>query len=149
MLVSSVSNPYRAVGVHTSVGKTVSVPYRNKGVCPVDVLRVVLSVYKTRGNSFAQRPIHAESLLFKLLMILLLLDSACPFACGYLGVNFTKVMFHRRHNAYVFSLINYDPLSHTISKGTPNLHTMFPFMNEITSLDVTCQNASASIHLEK
>ena len=49
----------------------------------------------------------------------------------------------------VLSLINCEPLSQTISDGTPNLHKILRLIKDITSLDLTCQNASALIHLEK
>lgn len=82
-------------------------------------------------------------------MIILLLELAYPLAWGYLGVDFIKLMFHFLQKAYVLSLINYDPLSQIILDGTPNLHKVFLCMNKMTSLDVTCLNASASIHFEK
>lgn len=73
-------------------------------------------------------------------MIILLLDSTCPLACGYLVVDFIKLMFYFLQKASVLSLISCDTLSQIISDGTSNLHKIFLCMNEMTSLDVICLN---------
>ena len=138
VLVSSLASPYLAVGVRTSASKTASQQYtREKGVWPVEVLGVVRLAHKILGNSSAYLPCWAASLLLIPVMMALLLASACLLACGYRGVDVVRVIFHSLQNSLVLLLMNWDPLSHTISAGIPNLYMMLVRMNEITSLSLT------------
>ena len=70
-----------AVGIRVSIGKTASHPYiKEKGVCLVDVLGVVRFAHKTDGNSSTHLPFADLNLFLIELIIVLLLDSAKPFA---------------------------------------------------------------------
>ena len=70
-----------AVGIRVSIGKTASHPYtKEKGVYPVDVLGVVRFPHKTDGSSSTYLPFADFNLFLIGLIIVLLLDSARPFA---------------------------------------------------------------------
>lgn len=71
------------------------------------------------------------------LMIDLLLDSAYPLVCGYLGVAVLSCIFYFTKKLWVSVLMNWEPLSQMISEGTPKLQMMFRHIKAIPSLSRT------------
>src|SRR5581483_5723030 len=126
---------FLATGIWASTGSTASHPYTKEyGVCPVDALGVVRFAQRTDGNSSTHLPFAPFNLFRIELIMTLLLDSANPLDCGYLGVEVTSLIPRCSQNVRVLSLINCDPLSHIISDGTPNLWIMLFWMKDMTSL---------------
>ena len=79
----------RALHKFTSAGITVYAPYvREKGVSPMDLLRVVWYAHKTLGNSSAHLPLEPSNLLFNPFTIALFVASAWPLLCEYVGVEY-------------------------------------------------------------
>ena len=133
-----VNNPYRDVGILTSGGRTVSHPYtKEKGVYPVAVLGVVLFAQRIDRSSSAHLPLAALRRVLMTLIIDLLLDSAFPLVCGYLGVAVLSCMFHLAKKFRVGVLMNWELLSQIISERMPNLQMMLRHRNVITSLSRT------------
>lgn len=89
------------------------------------------------GSSSAHFPFLALRWFFNDLMMVSLLDSDCSLAYGYRGVGINIVMFHSSQKRFVLLLINYDPLSHIISDGTPKPVYNVSMYKAITSLSRT------------
>ena len=70
------------------MGITASTPYvMEKGVSPVDLLKIVLYDHSTWGNSSTHFSFASSSLFFSISRITLFVALACPFPCGYAGVD--------------------------------------------------------------
>ena len=98
---------------------------RANGVSPIARLEVVRCDHKTPSSSSAYLPFLVSNRFLSLSRMVLLIVSAWPLHCGYLGVNFVNRILHFLQKASNLVEINCDPLSITISYGTPCRQTMF------------------------
>ena len=110
----------------TSAGIIHSATYtRANGVSPVARLGVVRCDLKTPLSSLAHLTFLASKLFLSPSRMVLLVVSAWLLHCGYLEVDLVSLIFHFSQKASNLVEINLDPLSVTISYGTPCLQTMF------------------------
>ena len=84
--------------------------------------------HRTDESSSTHFPFAAFKILRIELIIALLLDSVSPFAWGYRGVEVISLIFLSLQNCRVVTLMNCEPLSHTISDGIPNRHMILVWM---------------------
>ena len=78
----------RALYKFTSAGMTTSAPYvRENRISPVDLLELAQYAHKTLGNSSAHLPLAPSNILFNPFTMALLVTSAWPLLCGYVGVD--------------------------------------------------------------
>ena len=121
-----------------SAGMTASAPkVSENGVAPVEFFEVVLYDHKIPGSSSAHFPFALSSRFLSVLTMVLLVDSACPFDCGCLGVANVSLIFHLSQKSWNAKLMNCGPLSVIISCGTPNLHIIFFQIIFFTSVSLT------------
>ena len=94
------SNLLRTLGNSTSAGIMYSVLYtRAKGVSPVARLGVVRWDQRTPSSSSAHLPFLASKRFFSPSRMVLLIVSAFPLHCGYLGVDLLSRIFYFSQNA--------------------------------------------------
>ncbi|GAB2298296.1 hypothetical protein Dimus_038526 [Dionaea muscipula] len=87
LLLDSSENLFLNVGIYISIGITASAPYTSENeVEPAEFRTVVRYDHTTPSSSSAHLPLALSSLFLSVEMIVLLVDSACPFSWGYLGV---------------------------------------------------------------
>ena len=100
---------------------TASVSYaKENGVAPVEVRTIVLHDHKMSGSSFIRLPLAFSNCFLSVLTMVLFVDLAWPFVCRCLSVTKLSLMFHLEQNSWNPKLMNCEPLSVTISYGTPN-----------------------------
>ena len=142
-LVLSVGNP-------VSRGITaLALKVNEKGVSPMDLQSVVRYVHRMCDNSSTHFPFASSNLFLSPLTLTLLIASACPFPCGYAGVEYLFIM-PRSHQYLLKALLsNCKSLSEMRARGTLNLVTIFFQMNFIASISLIFANGSTSTHLVK
>ena len=120
------SNLLRTPGNSTSAGIIHYVPYtRANGVSLVARHGVVRCDHRTPSSSSAHLPFLVSSRFLSPSRMVLLMVSAWSLHCGYLGIDLVSRIFHFSQKASNLVEINWDPLSVTISYGTPCLQTIF------------------------
>ena len=120
------SNLLRTPGNSTSAGIIHFDSYtRANGVSLFAHLGVVRCDHKTPSSSSAYLPFLASNHFLGPSMLVLLMFTAWPLHCGYLGVDLVTRIFYFSQKASNLVEINWDPLSVAISYGTPCLQTMF------------------------
>lgn len=113
------------------------------------IFEVVLSSYRTKGSSSAHLPFFSSNLFFKLLTMILFLDSAWPLTWGWTWIYIIILISQLTQMSLVLLLTNWNPLLHMISVGILNLVSIIHWINETTSFSLTWTKSSASIHFEK
>ena len=134
----------------TSTDITASTLYiRENVVSPVYLLGIVQYAHKTLGSSLSYVPLAPSNLFFNLFIIALLVASAWPLLCGYIGVEYLFLILRSLQNLQKALLSNCNPLSDPKDSGTSNLVTMFLHTNFLTSTSWILANVSTSAHLVK